>query len=273
MRMRSRTALAAALLFAVLQPYPAAQESQTGSISGHVTNCTGTTLPGARVALSGPPGRIPLTVVSDEHGNFRFSGLSAGSYSLEAGIPGYLTFSRAGIQLTAGRAVASDVMLAYDPQGRVVYEVLRPGLNMDLPTLWRSVDAVVHLRIQKTLGARRSRQADGPCENVYLEHQASILEAFRRVQGKPEAPGVDFLQAAPAPGYNGPKIITGNYWQVFRPGDELVAFLVWEDSEGAFLAYFTVPVRDGRVESIDLREIEFAMKLDVFLKMLRAMME
>ena len=45
------------------------------------------------------------------------------------------------------------------------------------------------------------------------------------------------------------------------------------DSEGAFLTYFTVPVRDGRVESIDLREIESAMKLDVFLKMLRAMME
>jgi hypothetical protein len=144
--------------------------------------------------------------------------------------------------------------------------------NMDLPSLWRSVDAVVHLRIQEITDTRRTQKADDPCENTFAEHRASLLEAFRRVQGKPNGSSFDFLQAAPAPGCSGRKTLTGNS-PAFRPGDELVAFLRWDDSEKAFLAYFTVPVVEGKVQSYDLSEIESAMKLDGFLKMLRAMME
>jgi hypothetical protein len=272
MRQGPQTILAAATLFIATQWHASAQEADPGSIGGRVTSCAGAPMAGAEVTLSGPPGRGPLVKVRDGNGDFRFGGLPAGTYSLEAMLPGYLVYTRAHLHLPAGGAVTSDVVMAFDPLARMSYEVLRPGLSMDLPTLWRSVDAVVLLRIQKALGVRRTPQSGGPCENIYVEHRASVLEVFRRCRGKPDASDVDFLQAAPAPGYSGMKTVTGN-WQGFRPGDEFVTFLQWDASEKAFLAYFTIPVRNGKVESFDLREIESGMKLDDFLKLLRAMME
>jgi len=248
------------------------QESKSGGISGHVTDCAGSPMPGADVTLTGPQGQKPVTAVIGEDGRFRFGGLSAGSYTLEVRMPGYLPVRRADMPLTPGSELTGDVVLSFNPMGGTVTHITRPALDLELPTLWRNIDAVVYLRIQKTSGVRRTGQAGSPCENVFVEHQASILEVFRRHIGKPNTTTMNFLQATPAPGYKGMTTRTEKD-PLYRPGEDMVTFLRWDESEKAFLAFIALRVRDGKVQSYDIHELASAIKIEEFLKILRAMME
>ena len=150
---------------------------------------------------------------------------------------------------------------------------LRPGKvdwAMDLPTLWRSVDAVAYVRIQKTLEARL-RQTGTGSEGLYLEVQAVKLEAFRRFFGNPQST-FGFLQAASDPLFPG----AGSGADTDAPckqGEEYIAFLRWNDIEHLFQAHLLVPVREGQVRSPHIEEIRAGMKLEAFLTKLRAMQE
>ena len=53
-------------------------------LRGRVTNASDATVAGAKVALSGP---VKRTATTDSHGDYRFTGLPAGRYSLFAGAP------------------------------------------------------------------------------------------------------------------------------------------------------------------------------------------
>jgi hypothetical protein len=133
--------------------------------------------------------------------------------------------------------------------------------DCDLPTLWRSVDAVVFLRIQKTLGTR-TQTLDGR-ECLWIEHRASVHEVFRRFRGKPQS-SVDLLQLRDATAPTDPG---------YMPDQEFVAFLRWNDEEQMFEPYIMIPVREGQVKSPRIQVLESGMKFEAFLKILRAMME
>ncbi|MGA2263233.1 MAG: carboxypeptidase-like regulatory domain-containing protein [Acidobacteriota bacterium] len=248
------------------------QESKTATIGGRVTDCAGGRMPGAEVTLTAPAGQIPTVAVTDENGRFHFSGLPAGAYALEVKMPSFKAFRRTDISLPAGGELTSDVMLFFDPLSEMHTDILQPSLDLELTALWRNIDAVAYLRIERTVGVRRTSQTGSPCENVYIEHQASVLEVFRRHIGKPDAATVNFLQAAPAPGYSGQTTRTAGD-PTYRPGEFLVAFLQWDESERAFLAFIGLRVRDGKVQSFDIHEIASGIKIEEFLKILRAMME
>lgn len=133
--------------------------------------------------------------------------------------------------------------------------------DCDLPTLWRSVDAVVFLRIEKPLGTR-TRTLDGR-EFQWSGHRALVHEVFRRFPGKLQA-SVDLLQRRDATASTGPG---------YMPGQEFVAFLRWNDGEEMFEPYLMIPVREGRVQSPRIQVLESGMNLEAFLKLLRSMME
>lgn len=266
------TALSVISFMLLLPGATLTQESKTGTIAGRVTDCTGGRMPGAEVTLTGPAGQKPIVVVTDDNGRFHFSGLPAGNYAIEVRMPNYRAFRRTDISLLAGGELTSDVMLFLDPLSEIPTSILQPSLDLELTTLWRNIDAVAYLRVERTVGVRRTSQTGSQCENVYIEHQASVLEVFRRHIGKPDAATVNFLQAAPAPGYIGQTTRTAGD-PTYRPGEFLVAFLQWDESEKAFLAFITLRVRDGKVQSFDIHEIASGIKIEEFLKILRAMME
>jgi len=187
-------------------------------------------------------------------------------------MPGYIPVRRSDLMLTAGSELTANVTLSFNPMGGTVTLITRPNLDLELPTLWREMDAVVFLRIRQTLGVRITAQAAGPCENIYVEHQASVLEVFRRHIGKPDTATMNFLQAAYAPGYRGIRVRTEED-PPYLPGDEMVVFLKRDEAEKAFLAFLALKVRNGKVQSFDIHELAPAMKIEEFLKMLRAMME
>ncbi len=132
----------------------------------------------------------------------------------------------------------------------------------DLLTLWRSVDTVIFLRIQKTPGTR-VRNLDGQ-ESLWVEHRALVHEVFRRFQSISQ-PSLDFLQA------RDDTSLIGTADSAL--GEEFVAFLRWSNEEQMFESYFMLPVRDGQVQSPRVKELESSMKLETLLKTLRTMME
>jgi hypothetical protein len=84
---------------------------QTGNIYGKVQAKDGSVLPGVSVTLTGVG--APQTQVTDGQGNFRFVGLSPGTYSLKGELSGYGTASRTGVGVRVN--TSADVTLTLNP--------------------------------------------------------------------------------------------------------------------------------------------------------------
>jgi hypothetical protein len=255
----------AAVLFLPGSTVP--QTSRPASLTGVVQDCGGGVVPGAVVMLTDATNRKILEPKTGKNGRYRFDGIPAGIYALEARSPSpFLPFKRTGIQVTAGSVVGFDISLQVDRKDiRVVLTV--PAV--DLPALWMKADAVVHLRIQKTVGTRPRPTRSG-CECMYTEHQAIVLEAFRRHIGEPKS-NVGFLQASYCPV---PDDLAGpEFDRPFDTGGEFIAFLKWNGKEEMFQSHVMVPVRNGQVKSSCIHGLESGMSLEAYLKILRAMME
>ena len=84
--------LAAVLLVLGMSWSAAAQDA--GSIEGTITDDTGAMLPGVTVTATNTQTQRSRTVVSDARGEYRITRLGAGSYDVQAVLPG---FRRAGI--------------------------------------------------------------------------------------------------------------------------------------------------------------------------------
>lgn len=95
------------LLITALVSVPALfAQSETGTITGHVTDPSGSFLQGAQIQLQ-PAGR---SAVSDQSGGYFFRGLAAGSYSMTVTYLGFAVFTQQ-VDVTAGKASIFDVKL------------------------------------------------------------------------------------------------------------------------------------------------------------------
>src|SRR5262245_48329181 len=78
----------------------------SGSISGAVTDSSGSLIPAANVTLVRTSTAQARTTVSDESGNFQFGGLEPGEYKLRASKDGFKAVEQSGIILTTGQRLA-----------------------------------------------------------------------------------------------------------------------------------------------------------------------
>jgi hypothetical protein len=115
--------LAQVILYAfLLSGFPAHAQLQSGNLYGTVID-QGSALPGVTVTLMG--GGAPQVQVTNAQGQFRFIGLSPGSYSLEAALEGFQSVTYSNIAISVGRnteievtlnpAVVEDETLAEEP--------------------------------------------------------------------------------------------------------------------------------------------------------------
>src|SRR5437867_3482996 len=88
-----------------------AQTSETGAIVGKVTQ-NGTGLPGVTIEVRSPALQGVRTDVTDAQGNFRFSLLPPGDYSMNASLSGFNTVKQSNIRVGLGRVVTLDVTMA-----------------------------------------------------------------------------------------------------------------------------------------------------------------
>jgi hypothetical protein len=265
MRILLQWAAGALILGLVLPGGAGSPQSKPGAISGHVLACNDGVIPGARVQVAGTAPETPVKAVTDELGRFRLPGLRAGLYSLEVVAPGFQDWKRTGIEVAAGRELAFEIVLQLAEPGRDTARM------EDLPTLWRSADAVLFFRIQDSLGVRLVR-TEAHCVRVCTEHRVAVLEVFRRYRGEPREFTMNFLQRS-AGTWRGEEGVTAGQEVPGKPGEEFVAFMTWSDAGQALMDTILVPVRDGQVRHPSIEELQKGMALEAFLKILRTMME
>jgi outer membrane receptor protein involved in Fe transport len=190
--MGKRLLLPLLLIVLVILPCALAQETTAG-LQGTVKDSSGAVVPAATVEVSGPALIGTRTVQTDSSGNYRFSALPPGVYSLAVSATGFRTTKETGIDLSAGRLPNIDVVLqvgavaetievtsqapAVDvTQSKVAVTVDQHTL-VDLPK-GRSYQSVIQFApgarqepLQSTTGAQTNGfQIDGASdsENVYL---------------------------------------------------------------------------------------------------------
>ena len=100
------------LLFITLVSLPGfSQVGSTGQISGRVTDATGAVLPGVEVTVTQTETSLVRTAVTNESGSYTLSSLPLGPYKLEAALPGFRSFLRAGIVLQVNAKLVMDAVL------------------------------------------------------------------------------------------------------------------------------------------------------------------
>jgi hypothetical protein len=115
--------LAAGALFGLMAESPAmacgASVSRSAglgtSVGGTVRDRDGEVLPGVSVCLTHVGLGVSRVMLSDGAGRYQFSSLSTGTYSLEAELEGYQTFSVTGIRLRRSEELRVDIALAELP--------------------------------------------------------------------------------------------------------------------------------------------------------------
>jgi hypothetical protein len=187
--------LIAALCISLLAISAFAQLTQSGNIYGKVQGKDGSALPGVTVTLTGMG--APATQISDAQGNFRFIGLSPGTYALKAELAGLGTASRAGIGVSLGRN--ADVTMTLNPTvaesitvtaGAPLLDVRRTGAGanvtkLELQNVPTARDPWVIL--QQTPGVQMDRNNVGGNESgqqsVYISKGSAAAQNTWNVDG------------------------------------------------------------------------------------------
>jgi hypothetical protein len=103
-----RKYLALTLLMLLIASVAMAQTSTSGAIVGRVTDGTGP-VPGVTIELQSPSQQGTKVAVSDANGEFRFSLLAPGQYTLSASLTGYAPLSQPNISVGLNRTVTLEL--------------------------------------------------------------------------------------------------------------------------------------------------------------------
>jgi hypothetical protein len=105
----TRIVAVAALVFLVASGTAQAQ-LQTGNLFGTAVDEQGSALPGVTVTVVGEG--APRVQVTNATGEFRFPGLSPGSYALKAELEGFSTVEYPAVSINVGRNTTIQVQLS-----------------------------------------------------------------------------------------------------------------------------------------------------------------
>jgi Carboxypeptidase regulatory-like domain len=97
------------LLGLLISPWVAQSQAPTATIQGTVFDLTGAVIVGARVTISQPAAGISRTTETDDHGEFHFSGLAIGEYSLRCEQTGFATIVTEPFQISVGQTVTRQI--------------------------------------------------------------------------------------------------------------------------------------------------------------------
>ena len=122
----------ALLAFAFLLPsLLSGQVPATGSITGHVRGPGGVSVPTATVQLINPQTGERKETLTDEEGNFAFTGIPAGNYRLSLSLVGFRPDVREPVPVTPDKALKVNLaMVLAMPDGRQTQTPQRPNGNL-----------------------------------------------------------------------------------------------------------------------------------------------
>lgn len=104
--------LAMALWFSLIVPAAVSAQTQTGTITGIVTDEQNALLPGVTVTLSGTPLLRPQTTVTSDRGIYTFIALPPGTYLVKFDLQGFATVERADIPVRVAEVTTVNQSLS-----------------------------------------------------------------------------------------------------------------------------------------------------------------
>jgi hypothetical protein len=99
------------LLVALLIPAIALGQVDQGAITGVVTDATGGIIPGATVTLTASETGLTIQTKSNQSGNYTFSPIKIGDYSVSISVNGFQTLTRQSLHVDAQQRVQADLRL------------------------------------------------------------------------------------------------------------------------------------------------------------------
>jgi outer membrane receptor protein involved in Fe transport len=143
----------AIVLFAL---QPAFAQETTAGLMGTVKDQSGAVVPNATVEVSGTALLGTQKSVTDSTGQFTFSKLPVGTYTISVSASGFSTYKRSGIELSAGRLPSIEVQLKLGAQQETV-EVTSEAPMVDVTQ--SKVATAVSREILDTIPTGRSFQS------------------------------------------------------------------------------------------------------------------
>ncbi len=99
------------MIVLLLTPLAFSQSRETGSITGTVTDESGSPLPGVTVTISSPSLMGTRSAVTDARGVYRFPALPPGTYTVKAELQGFATVVHSDIRLTTTVTLTVDIVM------------------------------------------------------------------------------------------------------------------------------------------------------------------
>src|ERR1700677_1023854 len=115
-----RATLKIALLFFIALTPMVTMAQQTGAtVRGLVADPENAVIPGATVTFSPASGK-PVITQSQSDGTYVLRGVPAGTYSVTVTMPGFASFVKQGVRITAGQTLTLDAQMAIQEQKQEV---------------------------------------------------------------------------------------------------------------------------------------------------------
>ena len=232
------------------------------ALTGTVTDSTKAPLPGVTVTVV--TNSLERTALTGADGRYRFPGLPAGTYRVQAELAGFETAVERGIVVGSGAATP----LHFTLQVGCMSEAIR--VDMGFARTLREATAVVQIRISAS-GSGEPCSATGFC--VCTEHVATVERVLKAGPPDVSLTTIRFLQEGA-----GRIAENGRHGSEtpYALGQEFVAYLRWDPAANLFVRMggpmYMFPVRDGRVEfrRTDAPGLSDAMLVEEFSRALQA---
>ena len=98
-------------LFALLLAIPSACAQATTSLRGTITDPSGAAIPNATVRLTNADTNLERTATSDAEGNYVFSSVTPGNYTVDVEIAGFAKYHQTGVQLQVNLPATLNVKM------------------------------------------------------------------------------------------------------------------------------------------------------------------
>ncbi len=108
----------AAVLVVLSMPYGVSAQTATGILRGTVSDPDTAIIPGAQITLA-PTSGSPVLGKSASDGTFRIVA-PAGTYVVTVSMPGFATYSKAGVKIGSGQSVALDARLIVGEETQII---------------------------------------------------------------------------------------------------------------------------------------------------------
>jgi hypothetical protein len=215
-----------AVLLLALALYPAAVAQIAADLSGRVLDASGAAIPGAHIDLTAAATAIHQQTVSSATGDYLFTNLNPGVYSLDVTATGFQHLQRTGITVILGQTVGVDLALTAGGDRQTI------TVNGDAPLLQAETS-----NIETNIPGTTER--------------AMPLNSRNFIQLSTLAPGVELPPGTLLPRINGGRPRTNEYLydgiSALQPEPGQVAFFpILDDIEEFTIEADNVPAEFGR---------------------------